>query len=227
MTLLPNEGRPYEQLRAGGAQNGGDPPSDRADRRRRPRRRRAGGRHSPRPRLHARRRSVHRQHPADGIALPSFDLPDVDGGRLSSDELGGKVALVTFLDSQCTDACPIVAAQLADGLAQLTPEEREQVVALAISTDPEEDTPKAVRALLEPQGALGAIRYLVGFVEVLRPLWAEFAIATTLDSGDDSLHSAPVRIYDRNGIWVSTLRPRADLTPGNVAHDVRAALQSS
>ena len=165
--------------------------------------------------------------PPEGIALPSFDLPDVDGGRLSSDELGGKVALVTFLDSQCTDACPIVAAQLADGLAQLTPEEREQVVALAISTDPEEDTPEAVRALLEPQGALGAIRYLVGPVEVLRPLWAEFAIATTLDSGDDSLHSAPVRIYDRDGIWVSTLRPRADLTPGNVAHDVRAALQSS
>lgn len=163
--------------------------------------------------------------PPDGITLPAFDLPDVDGGRLSSADLRDKVALVTFLDSQCSDACPIVASTLADGLALLTPAEREQVVAVAISTDPEEDTPEAVHAFLEPQGADGVVRYLVGPLDVLEPLWTEFAIVTTFESGDDSLHSAPVRIFDPDGVWVSTLNPRADLTPENVAHDVRAALQ--
>ena len=69
------------------------------------------------------------------------------------------------------------------------------------------------------------VRYLVGPLDVLEPLWTEFAIVTTFESGDDSLHSAPVRIFDPDGVWVSTLNPRADLTPENVAHDVRAALQ--
>jgi protein SCO1/2 len=165
--------------------------------------------------------------PPPGITLPAFDLPDVDGTALSSSDLRGKVALVTFLDSQCTDACPIVASTLADGLSLLEPDEREQVVALAISTDPDEDTPEAVHAFLRPQGADGVIRYLVAPVDVLRPLWTKFAVATTFDSGDDSLHSAPVRIFDTAGEWVSTLNAGADLTPENVAHDVRAALQNA
>jgi hypothetical protein len=33
-----------------------------------------------------------------------------------------------------------------------------------------------------------------------------------------------VRIYDRNGTWVTTLHPGADLTEANLAHDIRAAL---
>jgi len=35
-----------------------------------------------------------------------------------------------------------------------------------------------------------------------------------------------VRIYDRDGVWVSTLHAGADLTTENLVHDVRVALAS-
>jgi cytochrome oxidase Cu insertion factor (SCO1/SenC/PrrC family) len=34
-----------------------------------------------------------------------------------------------------------------------------------------------------------------------------------------------VRIFDRNGIWVTTQRLGVDLTPANLAHDIRVALR--
>jgi hypothetical protein len=50
-----------------------------------------------------------------------------------------------------------------------------------------------------------------------------FQILSSLESGKDILHSAPVRIYV-GGIWVATLHAGVDLTPANLAHDVRIAL---
>jgi protein SCO1/2 len=160
------------------------------------------------------------------IAVPDFTLPDYTGETVSSEDLQGKVALITFLDAQCTEACPIIASQIARTLEQLSPAERAEVTALAISTDPEEDTPNAVRTFLEKNRATGKLLYVVGPVERLRPVWERFQIAASIDTGSDTLHSAPVRIYNREGIWVSTLHAGADLTMENLAHDVRTALGS-
>ncbi|MGH3024281.1 MAG: SCO family protein, partial [Gaiellaceae bacterium] len=145
---------------------------------------------------------------------------------VSSQELEGKVVLLTFLDSQCTEACPIIASQIARTLERLSPEERAQVAPIAISTDPEEDTPEAVASFLEKNRAVGKLRYLVAPVERLRPFWEKFQIAASFDTGLDTLHSAPVRIYDREGVWVTTLHAGADLTMENLAHDIRLALDS-
>ena len=45
-----------------------------------------------------------------------------------------------------------------------------------------------------------------------------------LESGEDTLHSAPVRIYDRDGVWVAMLHAGVDLSENNLLHDIRAAL---
>lgn len=164
--------------------------------------------------------------PPGDIPLPEFAFPDQDGVVVDSSALRGKVVLVTFLDSQCQEACPIAASVIGEAMRQLSPEEREQVTALALSVDPPEDTPESVEAFLERLRAADSLRYLVGPVDEMRPVWNRFAVATSFDSGEDDLHSVPVRIFDRDGIWVSTLNPGVDLTPANLAHDVRAALAS-
>jgi cytochrome oxidase Cu insertion factor (SCO1/SenC/PrrC family) len=163
-------------------------------------------------------------NPPTQIELPDFTLPDYTGASVSSQELEGKVVLLTFLDSQCTEACPVIASQIARTLERLRPEERAEIVPIAISTDPEEDTPEAVASFLEKNRAMGKLRYLVAPVERLRPLWEKFQIAASFDTGIDTLHSAPVRIYDREGVWVTTLHAGADLTMENLAHDIRLAL---
>jgi cytochrome oxidase Cu insertion factor (SCO1/SenC/PrrC family) len=134
--------------------------------------------------------------------------------------------LVTFLDSHCTEACPIIASQIARALDSLDAEEQALITPLAISTDPIEDTPASVRDFLRKNRAEGRLRYLVAPVEELRPVWDAVQIAASYDTGVDTLHSAPVRIYDRNGVWFSTLHAGADLMRENLVHDVRVALGS-
>ena len=164
--------------------------------------------------------------PPEGIAAPRFELRDVEGGLVRMDDLRGKVVLVTFLDAQCEESCPLIASHLAEGLGRLTAEERTRVVALGISVDPAEDTPEEVRSFLARHGAEHVLRYLVGPEAELRPVWEEFSVSASADTGSDDLHSAPVRIFDREGVWVTTLHAGADLTPQNLLHDVRVALDS-
>jgi len=164
--------------------------------------------------------------PPAAIPLPEFAIPDSAGAVVDSGDLEGEVVLVTFLDSQCTEACPIVASQIARALDRLEAGERAVVAPLAISTDPDEDTPASVREFLRKNRAEGRLRYLVAPVEKLRPAWEAFQILASYDTGVDTLHSAPVRIYDRHGVWVSTLHAGADLTTENLVHDVRVALRN-
>jgi cytochrome oxidase Cu insertion factor (SCO1/SenC/PrrC family) len=164
--------------------------------------------------------------PPSGVELAPFDLRDHTGTRVSRDDVDGKVVLLTFLESKCKEACPIIAAQLAEAMKRLAPEQRRQVVAIAISTHPTDDTPANVRAFLRAQGAEGTLRYLVGSERELRPVWERFGVLSALDSGDADTHSASVHVYDRSGEWVASLHPGIDLTPANVVHDVRVALAS-
>jgi cytochrome oxidase Cu insertion factor (SCO1/SenC/PrrC family) len=161
-----------------------------------------------------------------GIKIPDFTLRNYDGRVVQSSDLDGRVTLLTFLDSQCTESCPVIAWTIARTIEMLTPAERKEVRAVAISTDPGEDTDSSVRSFLRARHALGHLLYLGGGepVRELRMVWGEFDVLSSFDSGEDALHSAPVRIYDRSGEWVTTLHAGADLTEANLAHDVRVAL---
>jgi len=162
--------------------------------------------------------------PPKGFTLPAFELKDHTGAVVRSKELRGKVVLVTFLDSQCTEACPVIAGHIGTALEQFSPDERTRVAAIAVTTDPGEDTPASVRAFLARHRVEGHLRYLIGSVAELRPVWQAFRVLPSLDSGDDEIHSAPVRLFDTEGVWVATLHAGVDLTPANLAHDIRVAL---
>jgi cytochrome oxidase Cu insertion factor (SCO1/SenC/PrrC family) len=167
--------------------------------------------------------------PPARILLPHFTLRDERGRTLDSDDLRDKVVLLTFLDSQCTDSCPIIAFTLARTLERLRPDERSHVEAVAITTDPTEDTPAAIETFLAKQRATGKVRYIGGgqSLQRLRVVWRSFEILASFQTGEDSLHSAPVRVYDREGVWVATQHAGADLTTRNLVHDVRVALSRS
>lgn len=166
--------------------------------------------------------------PPARIELVDFALRDEDGRIVRSSGLRDeKVVVLTFLDSQCTESCPIIASEIGRAFDLLSATERRRVFAVAISTDPTEDTAASVRAFLRRNRALGKLHYLGGGEPEakLRAIWKRFSILSSLESGEDTLHSAPVRIYD-GGIWVATLHAGVDLTPANLAHDIRVALKA-
>lgn len=161
-----------------------------------------------------------------GLTLPNFELRDQNGRLVSTAALRGTVVVLTFLDTKCTEACPIIARQLANAWRLLTPGERRRTTAIAISTDPRDDTRANVRAFLARHRAERTIRYLVGPVRVMRSVWGRFQILSSLESGEANVHSAPVRIYGPDLVWLATQHAGADLSPRNLAHDIRVALRT-
>ena len=153
--------------------------------------------------------------PPEGLEMPA-------AAYTVAPELRGKAAAVTFLDTQCTEACPIVAAQIGRAI-RLLGDERSRVLAVAFSVDPVNDTPARIRTFLARFRAEEELRYVDGSVAELRPVWSSFKILPSADTGDSNMHSAPVRVYDPEGRWRSTLHPGVDLTPANLAHDLREA----
>jgi protein SCO1/2 len=160
--------------------------------------------------------------------MSDFSLRNFDGRQVSSADLAGRVTVLTFLDSQCTESCPVIAWTVARTIDMLTPGERQGVRAVAITTDPAEDSKRSVRNFLARNRAVGRLLYLGGGQPEpeLRRVWNGFKVLSSLESGQDTLHSAPVRIYDRRGVWAATLHAGADLTEANLAHDIRVALAS-
>lgn len=161
--------------------------------------------------------------PPARIAMPDFVLQDYEGKQVASDSLLGGVVLLTFLDAQCKETCPVIAAQVAQTFGRMDPDLRAKVTAVAISTDPDEDTSEAVRSFLRRARAEGELRYLTSPTPAIKRIWGKFQILSSFESGTDSTHSAPVRIYDPSGVWVSTLHAGVDLTDENLIHDLRVA----
>ena len=161
-----------------------------------------------------------------GIKLPSFRLPRSGGGLFSSRQTAGKIVVASFVDSACKEMCPIIVGVVGRALPLLTQAEQAEVVPLAFSVNPRVDTPARVQRFLAERGASRLV-YLVGTVQAMQPLWKEFGILSAVASGNSDVHSAGVRVFDRRGEWVSTLRVGLDLTPQNLVHDIREALKRS
>jgi cytochrome oxidase Cu insertion factor (SCO1/SenC/PrrC family) len=160
-----------------------------------------------------------------GIYSPDFRLRSYRGPYVRMRGLRGKVALVTFLDTQCTTMCPIIASTLGEAIRQLSGPAQAKTLALAISVDPKQDTPKSARRFLRRHHALGALDFLIGSQRELGPVWHAFHIVSVAETGNANIHSADVRVFDPQGVWVSTLHVGVDLTPANLAHDVEVTLK--
>jgi protein SCO1/2 len=145
----------------------------------------------------------------------------------------GRPAVVTFLFTECPDVCPLIANQLAAALDELGGEAA-GIDVVAISVDPEGDTPKAARRFLARHGLAGRLDYLVGSRESLEPIWAAWQIGAQPAGGDGegghegghvrSVHSAPVLLVDRTGRQVGKYSPGIPFSPDDLAADMRELL---
>jgi protein SCO1 len=164
--------------------------------------------------------------PPPDIRLPAFRLASYRGPVVSTRSLRGKVAVVTFLDTKCTDKCPILANQVAAGLRRIPSDQRRRVAAFAISVNPKIDTPRSIQRFLARRHALAELDFLRGSIAEMRPVWKAFHILSAYETGNADVHSADVRIFDRRGEWVSTLHAGVDLNAENLSEDILAALES-
>ena len=171
-------------------------------------------------------------HPtAEGGRLPrigpaaDFALTTQDGAQLRLQDLRGKVVVVTFVYASCTDTCPILTAKLASLQKPLGADLGTRVVFLAVTVDPERDTPAALRDYAERHGVRSpGWEFLTGAPAEIQAVARRYGVYARRGPGGDVDHTFLTSIVDRRGMLrVQYMGIRFD--PGEFLTDLRSVLQ--
>jgi protein SCO1 len=153
--------------------------------------------------------------------LADFALRDQRGDVVRFSSQQGKVVLVTFLYTNCPDVCPLIAENLNGALRELG-SDRDSVRVLAVSVDPQGDTPKRVRSYARRHHLQPEFHYLIGSQQELSPVWKAYDVTAIARNPELVDHSAFTLLVDRKGlaraVYDATVRSKA------VVHDVRLLL---
>jgi protein SCO1/2 len=135
--------------------------------------------------------------PAGAREAPEFALPDQDGRRLALGSLRGRPVILTFMDSQCHQECPLEGRALAAAFRMVPAGERPVVV--AVSVNPWADTPGSARRAIKRFGlAPFEWRWLLGSKAELAPVWRKYGIEVRRTTGDIE-HTDAIYLIDSNG----------------------------
>jgi protein SCO1 len=79
-------------------------------------------------------------------STPDFQLTDQSGATFSSQSLAGRVTLLDFVYTHCTDACPLLSATFQQTQRKLADEKLlgSRVMLVSLSVDPQHDTPSVL-----------------------------------------------------------------------------------
>ncbi len=155
---------------------------------------------------------------------PELGLRSVDGTRVRMADFKGRVVLVTFIYTHCPDICQLITDSM-----RLTKKELgsdgAKVALVAVSVDPEGDTPASVRQFLKDHQVTGQMDYLMGTRIQLEPIWKSWAVAAERNFDNPALveHSGVVWMVDKAGNR-AVYYPVSSVKPADMVHDVKVLL---
>ena len=151
-----------------------------------------------------------------GMRTPDLGLPDQDGRIVRMRDLRGAPVVVTFVYSTCEDTCPAQVQSIRGALDDLG----RDVPVVAISVDPENDTPVRAKRFLADQKMTGRARFVLGSRRSLAPVWRAYGIQPQRGALD---HTAFAVLLDKRGTqrigW-----PYSVLTVEGLTADLRRLL---
>lgn len=137
----------------------------------------------------------------DGRAAPGFTLTDQAGKTKSLASLRGKVVVLEFMDSKCTDICPVVSQEFRYAYRDLG-SLAGTVVFAAVNANP---VARSVRdiATFTAEHQLNTIpgwTYFTGPLPKLRAVWHDYNVTVTMPHGVHSVvHTSAIYFIDRQG----------------------------
>jgi protein SCO1 len=159
----------------------------------------------------------------EGSDAPDFTLTDgVTGRAVTLSAQRGQVVALTFLYTACPDVCPLTASRFRAAQTELQAD-ASRVTFIAVSVDPDRDTPAAVQAFSAAHGLSSRWYYLVGGRAQLSPVWAAYGIGVQAGSTTVT-HNDAVYLIDARGRQRVLLHSE-DL-PRDLTNDLRALLKS-
>ncbi len=132
---------------------------------------------------------------------PDFTLIDQDGKQFLSTRQRGKIVVLDFIYTTCTDVCPLFTANFARLQRRLPPEHKSDVLFVSITTDPEIDSPKVLKAYAQRHGAdFSNWVFLTGSETQLKEVWRGFGIRVIHKARGLVQHDSVTTLIDRQGM---------------------------
>jgi protein SCO1/2 len=119
-------------------------------------------------------------HPA-----PDFTLTDQHGSVFHLADARGKVVVLSFIYTHCTDICPFEALKIKAALPLLG-SDAGRAVFVAVTTDPERDTQGVVADYSREAGLFDAWHFVTGPLDAVRQVWSDYGIGVRSESKDES-----------------------------------------
>jgi protein SCO1/2 len=169
-----------------------------------------------------------------GAPAADFRLTDAQGNSVALSDYRGKPVVLTFLYTNCPDVCPLIGQRIGQAVKQLGGDAG-KVAVLAVSVDPDGDTPAAAAAFMSRYGLTGpGQHYLLGDESTLVPVWLAYGISAepaAQGGGGPGEPAQPGRVghtdgtilIDRDGHKRSLLRSEA--TADAIAAGLRILLR--
>jgi protein SCO1/2 len=156
---------------------------------------------------------------------PAFALTTADGAPLSLADLRGKVVAVTFIYATCTDTCPLLTSKLVGLGRRLGKTDGAQVAFVAITVDPERDTPEVLSHYAQAHGAnVPGWAFLTGTPAQVQDVTRRFGVFARKTSRGDVDHTFLTSLVDRKGaLRVQYMGVRFD--PDEMLRDLRSLVR--
>jgi cytochrome oxidase Cu insertion factor (SCO1/SenC/PrrC family) len=139
---------------------------------------------------------------------PTFNLTDQTGATFSSQSLAGRVTLLDFIYTNCTDACPIMSATFQEAQRKLASDNLlgSKIMLVSLSVDPQHDTPPVMAEYSREFSAdANGWKMLTGDWDAVYDVITGFKVATRpprppadapAPSGTELTHSTAVVLID-------------------------------
>jgi protein SCO1/2 len=150
-----------------------------------------------------------------------FSLISSSGDQVALQDMRGKIVVVAFIYTSCTDVCPLLTEKMAQVRDKLGPDFGGSIAFVSITVDPERDTPEVLKGYAEAFGAdRGGWHFLTGEPTAIREVARRYGVVISAPvSGGDIGHTLLTSLIDRHGtLRVQYLGYRFD--PEEFRHDL-------
>jgi protein SCO1 len=146
-------------------------------------------------------RSANKNTAAVNVRAPDFVLVNQDSQRFDSAQLRGKVLVLNFIFTTCTDVCPLFTANLVQLQRKLNGRFGDDIFLVSITTDPEVDSAKHLKAYGQRHGAdFKNWAFLTGSEAQLKAVWDRFGVTVIKKRRGLVQHTSLTTVIDRQGI---------------------------
>jgi protein SCO1/2 len=157
---------------------------------------------------------------------PRFTLVDQDSKPfVSENRLHGKIVAINFIYTTCSDVCPLFTVEFARLQQALKGQPRQNFFLVSITTDPEIDTPKVLKAYAQRfEADFQNWAFLTGNELQMKQVWKAFGVQVIRRGRGLVQHTSLTTLIDARGSRrINFLGPQWQF--GDLLKDMRALSQ--